>query len=60
MEKWEYQDLENDIDELTQNLLSLNQQNTDKANKSLHNLKIEKSEKKLRKTVLGFLESRNI
>lgn len=51
MEKWNYDDLSDDVEELTRNLLQINEKNLKKAEKSMHNLKLEKSEKKLRKTV---------
>lgn len=46
-----YQDLDNDLEELNRNLLSMSQQNAKKANKLLDRLKISKSEDRLRKTV---------
>lgn len=51
MGKWNYEDLSDDVEEFTRNLLQLNEKNLKKAEKSMHNLKLEKSEKKLRKTV---------
>lgn len=51
MGKWNYDDLSDDVEELTRNLLQMNEKNLKKAEKSMHNLKLEKSEKKLRKTV---------
>ena len=46
-----YQDLDNDLEELNRNLLSMSHQNAKKANKLLDRLKISKSEDRLRKTV---------
>ena len=51
MGKWNYDDLSDDVEELTRNLLQLNEKNLKKAEKSLHNLKLDKSEKQLHKTV---------
>ena len=51
MGKWDYEDLSDDVEELTRNLLQMNQQSLKKAEKSMHNLKLEKSEKRLRNTV---------
>lgn len=51
MGKWNYDDLSDDVEELTRNLLQMNEKNLKKAEKSLHNLKLEKSEKKLRNTL---------
>lgn len=51
MGKWNYDDLSDDVEELTRNLLQINEKNLKKAEKSLHNLKLEKSEKKLRNTL---------
>ena len=51
MGKWNYEDLSDDVEELTRNLLQMNEKNLKKAEKSMHNLKLEKSEKKLRNTL---------
>ena len=51
MGRWDYEDLSDDVEELTRNLLQMNQQSLKKAEKSMHNLKLEKSEKRLRNTV---------
>lgn len=51
MGKWNYDDLSDDVEELTRNLLQLNEKNLKKAEKSVCNLKLDKSEKKLHKTV---------
>ena len=51
MGKWNYDDLSDDVEELTRNLLQMNEKNLKKAEKSMHNLKLEKSEKKLRNTL---------
>lgn len=55
MGKWDYKDLSDDVEELTRNLLQMNQQSLKKAEKSMHNLKLEKSEKRLRNTVKSIL-----
>ena len=55
MGKWDYEDLSDDVEELTRNLLRMNQQSLKKAEKSMHNLKLEKSEKRLRNTVKSIL-----
>ena len=55
MGKWDYEDLPDDVEELTRNLLQMNQQSLKKAEKSMHNLKLEKSEKRLRNTVKSIL-----
>lgn len=46
-----YDDLDNDIEELTRNLLDLNGKNIKKAEKTVQKLKPEKAEKRLKKTV---------
>ena len=55
MGKWDYEDLSDDVEELTRNLLQMNQQSLKKAEKSMHNLKLEKSDKRLRNTVKSIL-----
>lgn len=55
MGKWDYEDLSDDVEELTRNLLQMNQHSLKKAEKSMHNLKLEKSEKRLRNTVKSIL-----
>ena len=50
MGKWNYEDLDDDVEELTRNLLEMNQQSLKKAEKSMYNLKLEKSEKRLHNT----------
>lgn len=55
MGKWDYEDLSDDVEELTRNLLQMNQQSLKKAEKSMRNLKLEKSEKRLRNTVKSIL-----
>lgn len=51
MGKWNYEDLSDDVEELTRNLLQMNDKSLKKAEKSMRNLKLEKSEKKLRNTL---------
>lgn len=51
MGKWNYDDLSDDVEELTRNLLQMNDKNLKKAEKSVRNLKLDKSEKRLHKTV---------
>ena len=55
MGRWDYEDLSDDVEELTRNLLQMNQQSLKKAEKSMRNLKLEKSEKRLRNTVKSIL-----
>lgn len=51
MGKWNYDDLSDDVEELTRNLLQMNEKNLKKAEKSMRSLKLDKSEKRLHKTV---------
>lgn len=51
MGKWNYDDLSDDVEELTRNLLQMNDKSLKKAEKSVRNLKLDKSEKRLHKTV---------
>lgn len=51
MGKWNYDDLSDDVEELTRNLLQMNDKNLKKAEKSVRNLKLDKSEKRLHMTV---------
>lgn len=51
MGKWNYDDLSDDVEELTRNLLQMNDKSLKKTEKSAHNLKLDKSEKRLHKTV---------
>ena len=51
MGKWNYDDLSDDVEELTRNLLQMNDKNLKKAEKSVRNLKLDKSEKRLHETV---------
>lgn len=51
MGNWNYEDLSDDVEELARNLLQMNEKNLKKTEKSAHNLKLDKSEKRLHKTV---------
>lgn len=51
MGKWNYDDLSDDVEELTRNLLQMNDKSLKKAEKLVRNLKLDKSEKRLHKTV---------
>ena len=45
MGKWNYDDSSDDVEELTRNLLQMNDKNLKKVEKSIRNLKLDKSEK---------------